>query len=321
MGRKDIKIAMKKVIILKHGGGELANQLWNHASIYAYSLERNRECENHSFFEYAHFFDIPRIKNKTIYSLFFGPFHNFIGRRNSLRTRFFRTLYKAYVFFAYATKRGSIVSSISSTNTAFYLPPSHLTKQRFLDIEKDNEVLYFDGWLFRNPDGIRKYRDKIVRYFTPKEPVRRTIDSVIAPLRKRFTHIVGVHIRQGDYATFKNGRYSLETPRVFEVLKEYLKENAIQQEEAAFIITSDGSIDVNDFPDLNIIHVSGNATEDLFTLAATDVIIGSNSSYGNLAAYFGNIPHIVMTKKQIDWAYYRGKTKYFPTKYCTMVHY
>ncbi|OHA89220.1 MAG: hypothetical protein A2741_00295 [Candidatus Zambryskibacteria bacterium RIFCSPHIGHO2_01_FULL_43_27] len=312
---------MKKVIILKHGGGELANQLWNHISIYAYSLERDRECENHSFFEYAHFFDIPPIKNKAIYSLFFSPFRNFIGRRSAIRTRFFRALYKAYVFFVYATKRDSIVSSVNSTNTPFYLPPSRPTEQRFLDIEKNNDVLYFDGWLFRNPDGVAKYRDTVVRYFTPKESVRRTTDSIIVPLQKRFTHIVGVHIRQGDYATFKNGRYSLETPLVFEVLKEYLKENARQQEETAFIITSDGGIDMNDFPGLNIIRASGNAVEDLFTLAATDAIIGSDSSYGNLAAYFGNISHIVMTKKPIDWAYYRDKTKYFPTKYCTMVHY
>lgn len=312
---------MKKVIILKHGGGELANQLWNYISIYAYSLERNRECENHSFFEYAHFFDIPQIKNKTIYSVFFSPFRNFIGRRSALRTRFFRALYKAYILFVYTTRRGSIVSSVNSTNTPFYLPPSHLSKQFFFDAEKNNDVLYFDGWLFRNPDGIAKYRDKIIHYFTPKEFVRRTIDSTIAPLRKRYAHIIGVHIRQGDYATFKNGQYFLETLRVFEVLKEYLKENVRQREETIFIITSDGSIDENDFPGLNIICPNGNTVEDLFTLATTDVIIGSDSSYGNLAAYFGNIPHIVMTKEPIDWVYYRGKTKYFPTKYCTMVHY
>lgn len=312
---------MKKAIILKHGGGELANQLWNHVSIYAYCLEKNLECENHSFFEYAHLFDIPPIKNKIIHSLFFSPFHNYVGRRSSFRTRFFRTLYKAYVFFVYVRNQGSIISSINTTNTPFYLPPSHLSKEYLLDIEKNNDTIYFDGWLFRNPDGIQKYRNKIIGYFTPKEFVRAKVQSVITPLRKRFTHIVGVHIRHGDYTTFKNGRYFLETSRVFEILKEYLKESGKQAEETIFVVASDGDITIDDFPGLNTISVHGNAVEDLFTLGATDIIIGSDSSYGNLAAYFGNIPHIVMTKEPIDWAYYHSKATYFPTKYCTMVHY
>ncbi|MEK7621563.1 MAG: alpha-1,2-fucosyltransferase [Patescibacteria group bacterium] len=311
---------MKKAIILQHGGGELANQLWNYISIYAYCLEQKIECENYSFFEYAHFFDIPSIKNKIFYFLFFGPFHNYIGRRNSFRTRFFRTLYKTYVFFEYSRKRGSIISSINSNNKPFYLPPT-LSGQHFLKTEKENKVFYFEGWLFRNPGGIKKYRDAIIHYFIPRESIRYKVKSVIVPLRKRFNHIVGVHLRQEDYATFKNGQYALEHSRMFEVLKEYLKETKKGETETVFVVTSDGDININDFPGLNIFHARGNAAQDLFTLAATDIVIGSDSSFGNLAAYFGNIPHVVITKEPIDWAYYQGKIRYFPTKYCTMVHY
>ena len=31
---------IKKIVILQTSGNELANQLWNYASIYAYTLER-----------------------------------------------------------------------------------------------------------------------------------------------------------------------------------------------------------------------------------------------------------------------------------------
>lgn len=311
---------MKKAIIFKHGGGELANQLWNHISIYAYCLEKNRECENYSFFEYGYFFNIPPIKNKILYAIFFTPFQNHVGRRDAFRTRFFRTLYMAYVFLVHTIKQNQIISSINSTNTQFYLPPSP-TQKRFIDAEKNNEVLYFDGWLFRNPEGIKKYRDQIIHYFSPRRSIHDKVESVITPLRKQFAYIIGVHIRQGDYTTFKGGHYSLKTSRVFGVLKEYLKENERQSEETIFIVASNGDININDFPGLNIILAQGTAVEDLFTLAATDIIIGSDSSYGNLAAYFGNILHVVITKEPIDWSYYRGKTTYFPTKYCTMVHY
>lgn len=312
---------MKKIIILKHGGGELANQLWNFASIYAYCIEKQIECENYSFFEYSHFFDIPTIKSRVLYSLFFIPFHNHTNRRGTFRTRFFRALYKGYVFLVHIAERGTIISSTNSNNQPFYLPPSQPVNQNFLSIEKNNDVLYFEGWLFRNPEGLKKYREEILRYLTPKETIRQKVESVIVPLRKQFTHVIGVHIRQGDYATFKSGRYILGASRVLEVLKEYLRENATKPEEAVFIITSDGNININDFPGITVLLTNGNAAEDLFTLASTDTIIGSNSSYGNFAAYFGDIPHIVITEEPIDWNYYREKQNYFPTKYCTMVHY
>ena len=43
---------LKKIIILSHPKGcRLANQLWNYASIYAYSLDINCKLKNYSFFE------------------------------------------------------------------------------------------------------------------------------------------------------------------------------------------------------------------------------------------------------------------------------
>jgi hypothetical protein len=80
-------------------------------------------------------------------------------------------------------------------------------------------------------------------------------------------------------------------------------------------------VNTDDFPGFNVVRANGNAGEDLFTLAATDIVIGSDSSFGNLAAYLGNVPHLVITKEPIDWPYYHEKTTYSPTKYCTMVHY
>ena len=304
---------IKRTIILKHGGGELANQLWNYLSIYAYSLEQKIECENHSFFEYAHFFNIPLIKNKVLYSLFFLPFRKHMGRRCSLRTRFFRALYRVYVALIHLLKPGAIISSVNNTNDPYYLPS--------LAIPENIDTLYFEGWLFRNPEGIIKYRDAIIQHFAPNEEIRKKVESVITPLRKHFSRIVGVHIRQGDYRDFKNGKYFIKLSQVFETLKTYLEINKKLENEVVFIIASDGNIDTRDFPGLNIILANGNAGEDLFTLAKTDIIIGSDSSYGNLAAYLGNIPHIVITQEPIDWEYYRSKTTYFPTKYCTMVNY
>ena len=47
----------KKIIILWHNGGRLANQLWLYISVYAYALEKKYDLENHTFFEYSEYKD------------------------------------------------------------------------------------------------------------------------------------------------------------------------------------------------------------------------------------------------------------------------
>ena len=63
---------------------------------------------------------------------------------------------------------------------------------------------------------------------------------------------------------------------------------------------------------------NSNAIEDLYTLSLCDVIIGSNSSFGNFAAYYGNKPHIVLQKETMDWEYYKDRDAYFENKYSVM---
>ena len=47
------------------------------------------------------------------------------------------------------------------------------------------------------------------------------------------------------------------------------------------------------------------------------MVIGTNSTFGNVAAWLGDVPHVVTINEPIDWQYYRGKTAYFENKYAT----
>lgn len=303
---------MKKIIILKHGGGELTNQLWNYISIYAYAKEINAQIINPSFFEYGCNFNIkcPPILNLLLYK----PFANYTKRRNGLKRQIWRNMYKLYVSLMHIFRKGSIVSSINSSNTVYYLPPS--TKDH---PNTTKNTFYFEGWLFRNPLGIKKYRKEILEYF---KPIRLMEENVECFLDKNINkHLVGIHIRQGDYKTFKDGHFYVEQKRVREIMDEYLNFIKKSSSEVVFIITSDGPIDEKHFVGLqyDISHMG--PVEDLFLLSKTKTILGSDSSFGNLASYFGDIPHVVFQKEKMDWEYYSDKKEYFENKYCTMVHY
>ncbi|MEK7645422.1 MAG: alpha-1,2-fucosyltransferase [Patescibacteria group bacterium] len=305
----------KKISIIGAGGNELANQLWNYASIYAYCLERGLDLKNPSFFEYGSSFEMSAAPNWLFKVAFFLPFEDYRGRKTAFRRRLWRKAYSWYARVMFLTKKQRIFSYEHPDNIPFYLAPT--TSKEALP----GHCSYLDGWLFRNPVGLEKYRNEIRAYFAPKPSIQKTANDLLTPIRQRYQNIVGVHVRQGDYRTWRNGAYFIEQKRVREILNEYLQHAGTAAKDSCFVIASDGPIDESVFAGLNIVVSKNGPVEDLFMLAQADVVIGSNSTFGDFAAYYGNIPHIVMTNEPVDWGYYAGKNTFFPNKYCTWVHY
>lgn len=305
---------MKKLVILKHGGGELANQLWNYVSIYAYALEKGITVQNPSFFEYHPYFRFidHEIATTKIFSFWF---RDFSGRRSSLRNRFWRFIYALYSKMVASLHPSSLVSSENVKSERAYLPPTK-------EMEFPNkETLYFLGWLFRNPTGLAKWRNSLIGAFAPNESILNRADMLIESLRKTSETVIGLHIRQGDYKIFKDGRYLISQSRVRQIVDEFLSLRDIDPNKATILITSDGPIDQDVFKGLNICISKENAVTDLFLLSKTDAILSSDSSFGAFASWYGNIPHVVMTSDPIDWSYYNEKTAYFENKYATLARY
>jgi hypothetical protein len=311
---------MKKIIIIRSAGNELANQLWNYASVYAYALERGYLLENPAFFEYGEYFGM-RATNPLMRLAFFLPFRDYTKRKFSLKRRLWRKAYTWYSNIIMRIHRDRTVSDASKDSAPYYLPPTKESSDTLHEIEASGENIYLDGWLFRNPAGLEKYRDKIREYLEPRPDIGKAVQSRVEQLRSEYNTLVGVHIRQGDYATWRGGAYLIPQTRVREIIDEYLISTGTNPAHTCFVITSDGRVDTTLFEGLHTWVSKENAIHDLFLLSATDCVIGSNSTFGAWAAYYGNIPFTVMQKDTMDWEYYRDKKVYFENKYSTMVHY
>lgn len=309
---------MKKIIIFKYGDGELANQLWNYISVYAYGLENNIPVYNPSFYEYHSSFKL--LKKEFWFTKILAKFFtNYAGRKQNSWKKVWRNIYKLYTLYIEIIKKDQIISSDNLSNIVTLLPPSK-DNQNLKNKESLDEI-YFNGWLFRNPLGLQKYRKQILLDFSPKYDIIKKVESIRSSLLTKYEKIIGVHFRQGDYLTFKGGRYLISEKRVLEIINEYVTKNNLDISKTVFLITSDGPINPNTFKNLNIYISKENAVTDLFLLSATDTIIGSDSSFGHFSSWYGNIPHIVMNSNPIDWDYYSRHKEYFENKYCTMVHF
>lgn len=320
----------KKVIILDHNeNGRLANQLWPFISIYAYCLEKDFSLDNYCFFQYAEFFNIP-LGNKLVKLIFFDTYRLvkfFWPRKKHKRLLyFFQRAYRIYADHVRKTRPNNIIATPDIPYvppTVHYLEPTKNSDKALDSFEKDaNKEIYLDGWLFRNPAGLKKFRAQIISYFKPQEKYLADNERLVKELRNKYEHIVGVHVRQGDYKKkFVDGQYYFNEREVSAHLKSYLEQAGIKNDRTCFILCSDEGLDLGQFSGLNVVRSHGNAVEDLFLLSKTDLIIGSNSSYGAFASYYGNIPMIIFQRESIDWEYYKDKKEYFEDKYCTFVWY
>lgn len=310
---------MKQIFIIRAAGNELANQLWNCASVYAYALERGYRLVNPAFFEYSEYFTMRSSPSRLFRLLFAKPFKDYTKRKFSLKRRIWRKLYSWYAGWQLWRFGNDVIASPATD--PYYLPPSAAPDAKLASLEKRSKTVPLDGWLFRNPTGLEKHRTAIRSYIQPRPDIQASIDRQISEIRSRFDRVIGIHIRQGDYKTWRGGAYFLDQRRVREVIDEYISKFSVNTDRACFFIASDGRVDEKLFEGLHIVVSANNAVTDLFLLSRTDAILGSNSTFGAFASYIGDIPLIVMKKEPMDWNYYADKKRYFQNKYCEMVHF
>ena len=316
----------KKVIILWHNGGRLANQLWLYMSVLTYCLEKGYGLENHTYFEYSEYFEIPQ-NNFWVKLLFFLPFsalNRLFPKKQGIVRKYFFKYYKLHVKWVEFLQKSKVVfAPDGEVSVPHYLPPSPNPDSQVEAFERSKQAkLYLDGWLFRNPVGIEKYRSQIKTFFQPRAKILDRLDKRVEGLRLKYKKIIGVHVRQGDYKYLWDGTRFFNEKEILLILQEYMNNFGLKNDDTCFIFASDGKIDLSNFAGLNV-ELTGftDAVEDLFFLSKTDLVIGSDSTFGAFASYYGNIPFIVFKKGQLDWEYYKTKNNYFSNKYSQTVCY
>ncbi len=292
----NLKSTQKEIIILRHNGGQLGNQLLLYTSIYAYCLEKGYKCINYSFYEYNKYFQL-ETRNFLIWI-----FEKLSNLRLYKRRVIIYLIYKYVSYLLQIFKKGQIVKE--DPLNLFYLPPTPIntTEHRKIISRIENssdKSIYIDGWTFRNPVGLKKYRKEIIKIFQPKEEIIKKVREFLEPLKEKYS-LIGVHIRQGEYKSkkFMKGEWFFNEKEVANILRSYLKKESKNPEKTLFILCSDEPLDISCFSGLKIQIGLGSIMEDLITLSMCNAIIGSNSTFGSFSAYIGNIPFFIFDRKK-----------------------
>lgn len=113
---------------------------------------------------------------------------------------------------------------------------------------------------------------------------------------------VGVHIRRGDYKSWRGGAYYYDDTAYISVMRALASQLQDQGCKCRFLICSNEPFDTG-LLDLNFIRIpEASGMDDLCALSQCDYIIGPPSSFSQWASFYGDVPlHLLLNaQEEID---------------------
>lgn len=151
------------------------------------------------------------------------------------------------------------------------------------------------GWNVRFYDLFLKYRSEICDLFTIDDIYTNTVREKMLKAEGGDNNVVrlGVHIRRGDYAQWKDGIYCYDDETYARYINRFA---ALHDGEDIHVFLSTNDPDVVEekyqemCPNVHIHYLRGNSPQDLFMLSECDYVIGPPSTFSLVAIMYRDIP-------------------------------
>jgi hypothetical protein len=289
---------MKQIVISKCSG-RFANQLWMFANVLTFALEHDYEVSAPSFLNYANKFtywnnskliSVPAVKSETPNE----TQRKLLYYKNTLGLAHFGKL-------KVKLEALTLSSKVTSKLLKLFVKQEPLTRLYFEKpeyaeivnkiLKKDTVV--FEGFMFCSSiDQMQKHGNALREIFKPQQAVLQKMDW-LKKQRLPASIIIGVHIRRGDYKSYRNGKYYYD----LEIYKKQMQHlaNMYADKNPSFFICSDEVFTNYSFSDFKIIeNENGNATEDLYLMSTCDYLIAPPSTFSKWASFYGEVPLYVI---------------------------
>lgn len=160
--------------------------------------------------------------------------------------------------------------------------------------------LLLQGFRIRCPEWTARHAVGLRDFFTPVDAHRLPAEARIAELRARAHVIVGVHVRQGDYAQHLGGRY-------FYTIDQYARfmtnmRALLVPRTVAFLVCTHVPLPTEPLSGLTWAAGPGSAAADLHALSCCDYLLGPPSSFSAWAAFHGDRPLLHIEDPQAAWS-------------------
>jgi len=281
------------MIIVGSQTGQLCNNLFVFAHLLANAMEHNYVICNPAFCRYAHHFKATKYSLTSAYPQskfrFKYPF--------MLRKKLYRIINKLSRYGNVNTYSIIPVKTLDISQTHDAVGSNYdLENAVFIKLRHETPILIISGWLFRDHDSLGKHGDKVRHFFEPLNQYGEAVREIVRVARVDCDVLVGVHIRQGDYRDYSNGRYYYDTSEYVAIMRKVM--GLWGDRRVKYLICSDQIHDETCFDDVPHTMGSHEVIEDLYAFAKCDYLIGPPSTFTQWASFYGKVPLCIIDHPQ-----------------------
>lgn len=161
--------------------------------------------------------------------------------------------------------------------------------QMFYRTNYSKRLGFYSGWeLSGSYKYYPKVKDEIKKIFTPNREITEPINQQFSLIRQNQNVIIGVHIRRGDYKTYKNGAFYYDDM----VYLRFVNQLKTIFPRSVFYISSNETT-VPELIENNckvVERIVDSAPGDMYALSQCDYIIGPPSTFSGWASMMGDVP-------------------------------
>jgi hypothetical protein len=257
------------MIILTQKYGQLGNRLAYLRVYLSFALEHNVKILNLAFDEYEKYFagtsecmiTFPRIISVLVRKLFIW---------------FIRCGVACKMLFRMQTLQAGSKGIVDLNDVRAVQACSH------------HNVIINDGWPVVGLSVLNKHDGQIRAFFTPVNTIVEKVQQFLEQVRHDCDVLIGIHIRQGDYKVWDNGRHFFNTGEYVGIMFRLIEIH--KDRRVRFVVCSNEEQNWDLFTGCDYRKTPGNAVEDMYILAGCDEIYGPQSSFSAWASFFGSVP-------------------------------
>ena len=160
--------------------------------------------------------------------------------------------------------------------------------------------LLIQGFRVRCPQWVERQADHLRNFFTPLDEYRLPAVDRVNELRRKAEIVVGIHVRQGDYAQHLGGRFFYEFADYACFMRRVRA--LLAPRSVAFLVCSQTAQSPTALHDLTWAAGPGAAAADLHALSCCDLILGPPSSFSAWAAFRGQARLLQVMSLEQAWS-------------------
>lgn len=181
----------------------------------------------------------------------------------------------------------------------------HSDKRYYDNRKVYKKVIFFvNRWYYRNYNALFEYRKDIIELLKFKEETLQKAEKILELSKKdNNTITVALHIRRGDYKTYRNGEFFYSDEEYLNIMRCLLNST---QKHIHFYLFSNEEIKTETYSNsgfdvVNVHNQGGGIDFDLALMSMCDYIMGVPSTFSWWAAFYGDKPYLTLKDKNKNY--------------------